>query len=83
MNCEFCESHATLRVEVADTGVKCGCGEKWTPDDVLICSTKCFNQNAYWELHKHKGGWTLGVEDECNGCGLPLVGDVKVVLHQV
>jgi len=63
--------------------LQCTCGERWQPEDTLTCSVKCFNENAFWEVNKRGSGWSLGIEDECNGCGCKIVEDVPVKLNRV
>ena len=76
--CPACHKsvNSLFEIKMIDDGkFSCKCGEEWTfPDDMIYCSKKCYGTNCYWMLE----GNTLIVEDECHGCGNPIVFDVQI-----
>jgi hypothetical protein len=79
--CQGCEKplapgQPCFGVHVTEPDVRCqGCKTPWTVSDLLYCSRKCFDKHCYWQM---TGDNSIGVEDECGGCGIALVDDIEV-----
>ena len=68
-------------MQVKEKGFECSsCGHNADVNDLLYCSRACFESKCYWTLYADK---VLMVEDECNGCGSAIIGDVKVKLRGI
>ena len=85
--CEGCAKPAKFVLTVRKQHLKCSCGYEWSPDSFGMCDLKC--KDLYWtvgEPRRARDGTrivSVGVEDECGGCGNPLVFDVDFIVETV
>ncbi len=86
-NCSGCQSTITrggIRI-IFDPNrniVGCGgCGQPWQCEDAIYCSKKCAEKHSYWLFM-----WSdksVMVEDECNGCGSPIMFDADIAVQPI
>ena len=84
--CEGCAKAAKFELMLRKD-LKCSCGEEWSPDSFGMCDLKC--RELYWtvgEPRQKRDGTrvvSVGVQDECGGCGSPLIFDVDFIVETV
>ena len=78
--CETCYKRPVKFLLTPRKALKCSCGMPWHSDSLPLCDLKC--PDLYWivgeprQARNGKRVVSVGVEDECGGCGNPLVFDV-------
>ena len=85
--CESCCARRAALVLTICEDVECRCGTTWSPHSFLMCELKC--PDMYWtvgqprQTRDGKQVVSVGIEDECGGCGEPLIFDAEFVVQTV
>lgn len=83
--CTFCTKPATLTIRgFKGEEMECRCGTAWKYPKGRHCSIACYKRKSYWSLYgpPRDKEWSVGVEDECIGCGGAIVFDIAVDVIQ-
>lgn len=61
-----------------DEKIELTCGHTFEMPEIAYCTKKCMKRNMYYSFYQDKNGLSIGVEDECNGCGQKVIFDIEV-----
>ena len=85
--CETCCARPAKFVLTICEELECTCGMTWSPTSFLLCDLKC--PDLYWSVGEPRltrdgrRVVSVGVEDECGGCGEPLIFDADFFVQTV